>query len=230
MAAEGAPANRSSRTARAIRQEIALSILLGGVAPFVIYSLLRPHTSELHALIIAAVAPLLENVLSLIRKRTLDIFGAFVLGGILISVALVLAGGSPKLILIRESFLTGATGLVFLLSLLYRRPLIYYFALHFNTGDNPQQRAEWSRYWAYPYFRFVMRLMTLVWGVATLAEALIRGYLVFHLSTAQFLAVSPFVQYGIIGATIAWTVWYGRRARRRGEQLRAAAPAAAGSL
>jgi hypothetical protein len=228
MTAAGAPGNRSSPAGRQVRREIALSILLGGVAPLVVYSVLRPHTSELHALIVAAVAPLLENVLSLARKRTLDVFGAFVLGGIVISIVLVLTGGSPKLILIRESFLTGATGLVFLLSLLYRRPLIYYFALHFTTGDDPQQRAEWSRNWAHPYFRFVMRLMTLVWGVATLAEALIRGYLVFHLSTVEFLAVSPFVQYGIIGAAIAWTLWYGRRARRRGEQLRAAAIARGG--
>jgi hypothetical protein len=212
-------AEQLSSARREVTREIALSILLGGVAPFIIYSLLRPHTSELAALIVAATAPLLQNALTLARKRTLDVFGVFILAGIVVSVLLVLLGGSPKLILIRESFLTGAIGLVFLLSLLYRRPLIFYFARHFMTGDDPQRRAEWSSGWASPYFRFVMRLMTLVWGVGTIVEALARSYLVFRLPTQSFLAVSPFVQYGIIGAMIAWTVWYARRARRRGQQM-----------
>jgi len=210
---------RAAPARRDIQREIIRSILLGGVAPFLIYSLLRPHMSEFSALIIAALAPLLQNAVSLARKRTLDIFGAFILAGIVISVVLVLMGGSPKLLLIRESFVTGAFGLVFLLSLLYRRPLMFYFARHFSTADDPQQREEWSARWAYPYFRFVMNLITAVWGVATVIEAVARGYLVFKLPTQSFLAVSPFVQYGIIGVTIAWTVWYARRARARGEWL-----------
>jgi hypothetical protein len=202
-----------------VKREIIRSVLLGGVAPYVIFSLLRPHTSEFAALIVAALAPLMLNVVSLVRKRSLDIFGVFVLAGIVISVMLVLVGGSPKLLLIRESFVTGAFGLVFLCSLVYRRPLIFYFARHFSTGDDPEQQEAWSSRWKYPYFRFVMRLMTAVWGVATLIEAVARGYLVFRLPTQSFLAVSPFVQYGIIGVTIAWTVWYARRARTQGEWL-----------
>lgn len=207
-------AEQSSGTAGEVRHEIILSILLGGVAPFVIYSLMRPHTTEIRALIAAAAAPLLQNLITLIRKRTLDVFGVFILAGIFVSIVAVLLGGSPKLILIRDAFITGATGLVFLGSRLYRRPLIYYFSMHFNTGDDPERRAEWAGYWAYPYFRYVMRLMTVVWGLATLAEALARGYLVFNLPTESFLVVSPFVQYGILGSTIAWTVWYARHSQR----------------
>jgi hypothetical protein len=211
---------QSSDTAREVRQEIILSILLGGVAPFVIYALLQPHTTEIRALIAAAVAPLLLNVISFIRKRSLDVFGVFILAGIVVAIAAALLGGSTKIILVRDSFITGATGLVFLASLLYHRPLIYYFSMHFSTGDDPKRRAEWAQNWSYPYFRYIMRLMTAVWGVATLVEALARGYLVFRLPTQTFLAVSPFVQYGILGGTIAWTIWYARHAQRIAERMR----------
>jgi hypothetical protein len=212
--------SQSSGTAREVRQEIILSILLGGVAPFVIYSLLRPHTTEIRALIVAAVAPLSLNVVSLIRKRSLDVFGVFILAGIVVAILAVLLGGSPKIVLIRDSIITGVTGVVFLASLLYRRPLIYYFSMHFSTGDDPKRRTEWAQNWAYPYFRYIMRLMTAVWGIATLVEAFARGYLVFHLPTETFLAISPFVQYGIIGATIAWTIWYARHAQRVADGMR----------
>jgi hypothetical protein len=215
-------AEQPASTRREVMREVGLSLFLGGAAPFIMYSLLQPRMSELHALLVATSAPLLQNGITLVRKRTLDVFGSFILAGLCVSIVLVLLGGNPKLLLIRESILTGATALVFLLSLLYRRPLIYYFALHFNTGDDPERRVEWSARWVYPYFRFVMRLMTAVWGVATLVEALARSYLVFHLSTQSFLALSPFVQYGIIGGTVVWTVWYARRAQRRGEQMRQA--------
>lgn len=45
-------------------------------------------------------------------------------------------------------------------------------------------------------------------------EATVRVFLVYHLSTAQFLLVSPFVLYGFLGATTAWTIWYARYTRR----------------
>lgn len=210
----------ASSTRREVVRDVGLSILLGGVAPLLIYSLLRPHTTEVRALIVAASAPVLDNVISFARRRTFDVFGVFVLAGLVLSVILVLLGGSPRLILVRESLLTGATGLVFLLSLLYRRPLIYYFALHFSTGGDPAKIAEMSGWWQTPYFRFVMRLMTAVWGVVLAVEAAARTYLAFTLPTARFLAISPGIQWGLIGPTIAWTVWYARHARRRGEELR----------
>ena len=134
---------------------------------------------------------------------------------------LVLFGGSTRLILVRESLLTGATGAVFLLSLLYKRPLIYYFAMHFNTGGDKAKVAEFSGMWQYPYFRHVMRWMTGVWGLALVLEATIRTYLAFSLSTITFLAISPVVQYGIIGATVLWTVVYAKHSRRVGARMRA---------
>ena len=81
-------ANTSSPTStkHEIIRDVALSLLLGGVAPLVIFALLRPHTTELRALIISAAAPVLDNGISLARRRTLDVFGAFVLAGIVLSV------------------------------------------------------------------------------------------------------------------------------------------------
>jgi hypothetical protein len=44
-----------------------------------------------------------------------------------------------------------------------------------------------------------------------------RVYMAEAMTIKHFLAVSPFVQYGIIGALIVWTVWFSRGMRRRVE-------------
>jgi hypothetical protein len=63
--------------------------------------------------------------------------------------------------------------------------------------------------------------MTIVWGLALISETVIRTILVFSLNnTQEFLAISPFVTYGIVGSAIAWTVWFSRHARSRAAALR----------
>jgi hypothetical protein len=50
---------------------------------------------------------------------------------------------------------------------------------------------------------------------------------VFALTVRQFLIVSPIIGYSTIGALSAWSFWYGRRQRRKGDERRAAAAMAA---
>ncbi len=65
-----------------------------------------------------------------------------------------------------------------------------------SQGIQAGQRAEFNANWETgPYFRGVMRLPTVVWGLAL--EAVLRTGLAYTLPTLTFLAVSLFVQYGI---------------------------------
>ena len=57
-------------------------------------------------------------------------------------------------------------------------------------------------------------------GAGLLFEAVVRTYMVYVLPVERFLAISPFVLYGITGALIALSVWQGKRARRRGDARR----------
>jgi hypothetical protein len=52
-----------------------------------------------------------------------------------------------------------------------------------------------------------------VWGVAFLAEAGLRIALSYALSTSAMAVVSSILPLAVLGARIAWTVAYGRRAR-----------------
>jgi hypothetical protein len=152
---------------------------------------------------------------SIVRQRTLDLIAALALVGIAVSMLAVLLGGDPKLLLIRESFITGALSIACFVSLLFPRPLMFYFGRYFSTANDPARSAQYNGLWQYPYFRFVNRVITVVWGVAYTGEFILRVILVYTVPPAVVLAVSPLMQGGITILTLAWTFAYARRAARR---------------
>jgi ABC-type dipeptide/oligopeptide/nickel transport system permease component len=150
-----------------------------------------------------------------VKYRKFDAFGLFMLTGFILSLLAFLLGGSEKLILMRESLVTGILGLIFIGSLFYSKPLIYHFAIRFSSNNESDQKSKFANNWEFSYFRFVIRLMTAVWGIALLAEAVIKTILVYELSISAFLAVSQIIFYSVLGVTILWTVIYRRYAKTR---------------
>lgn len=191
------------------RKYVIFTLLVNGVIPWALYVWLSHSMSSIAALTIATMIPLVDNLFYLAKHRKLDAFGSLMLFTFVLTLALVALGGSEKILLIRESLITGAVGVVFLGSLVFQRPLIFHLAQRFIGSP------DFADNWTYSYFRFVMRLMTFVWGIMMLLEAAVRTFMVFELTTAQFLAASNFILYGFIGAAIAWTVFYRRHSAKR---------------
>ncbi|WP_160725314.1 VC0807 family protein [Bacillus sp. USDA818B3_A] len=194
---------------------IFITLLINGAIPLLVYEVLRAHISSIVALSIATIIPLFDNLLSLIKKRSLDVFAVFMLVSFILGITMISIGGGERLLLIRESFVTGILGMIFIGSLLFPRPLIFYFALRFTVGNDPDKKSTFEKNWQYAYFRFVLRLMTIFWGLALIGESAVRSILVFKLSVTQFLAVSNFVMYGFIGAAIVFTVIYRKHSQKR---------------
>lgn len=193
------------------RNEIIVTLLVNAALPFLVYRLLLPYTSSLTALIAAALVPLGDTLYSLLRTRKADAFSGIIFLGLVLGVVAALLGGDERFTLLRESYVTGIIGLVFLVSLLFARPFIYYFAERF-TGRDPQMNDKWEKL---PRFRQTFRLMTAVWGLALLLEAGVKVALVYALPVSAFLVVSPIVSYGLIGLTIWWNVVYVRTVKRK---------------
>lgn len=200
---------------RKVIQSVIVSILINGLVPVVVYNLLLDHFSSFVSLLLATMVPLLDNLYHIVKHRKADAFGLFMLTGFVLSLLAFLLGGSEKLILLRESLVTGILGLIFIGSLFYSKPLIYHFAIRFSSNDESEQKGKFASNWEFSYFRFVIRLMTTVWGIALLAEAVIKTILVYELSISAFLAVSQIIFYSVIGVTILWTVIYRRYAKTR---------------
>jgi hypothetical protein len=213
-------AQKASRMATML--SLASSIVINIVLPILLYLALKRYTaaSDFLALVISGIPSMIDSIIGVIRRKHIDLLAGLVIVSIAISLILIALGGSPKIYLVRESFFTAAFGLAYLVSLLFKRPLAFYFARHFATGNHPENIPWFDSLWQYPQFRHTMRVVTVVWGIGFLFEAALRTFLVIVLSTVQFLIVSPFVLYGIIAALMVWMFLYSSQGRKKGEALR----------
>lgn len=219
--------NDQSKKAQAIAQarqhagSVVMELLFNFVLPFAVYDLSTASLGKVGALMASSAPPILWSIYGFIRQRKVDAISVLVVGGILLSLLAFLGGGGVKFLQLRENLVTGLVGLVFLASAAIGKPLMYQLA-----KANLQRRAS-TGLEAFESrsqdagFRRTMALMTLVWGSGLVASCAVNCVLVFSISIKDYLLVSPPVGYVTMGLLFAWTFWYGKRARRRGEALRA---------
>ena len=224
-ASETAPEAPGAAGPRAMLIGLVPTLVVNGLLPYVLFQVLSGRgVGTVPALAATSVFPLGWILAGWLRRRRLDPIGTVSL--VLIAVGLVtsLISGSARLYLVRESFLSGAVGLAFLGSLLLPRPAIFWLGGSIVTGGDPSRQAWWNGLWQYPAFRRLMRLITVVWGLALTAEATVRVVLAMTVSPATVLAVSPILALGTTALLIIWTFRLGARGRRQAEAAAAATP------
>jgi len=201
---------------RRLMRGLFISVVLNAVVPVFLYRLSKHYfsASDFTALSAAALFPLGLSILDLSRTRTLDPVAVLSLTSIVFSMIAVALGGSTKLLLIRESLFTGVFGFACLVSLALPRPVMFYFGRHFTARD-PASIAEFNAGWQREEFRRVARVITVVWGVTSMGEFLLRVAMVYTMPAALVLVVSPIVLGGLLIATIVWTFAYLQRMRAR---------------
>jgi hypothetical protein len=201
-----------------LRPGFVLELAVNFLLPWLAYRLALPHLGETGALIASAVPPIVWSLIELLRFRRVDALSVMVVAGIVLSVAAMALGGSPRMLLLRESLVSGAVGVVFLLSLPMRRPLIFYLARATVAREMEGGAERFEALWRErPALVGAMRLMTLVWGIGLTGETALRAWMALTWPIERFLVVSPFIGYGIYGALTLWTLWYRKTMRSRVE-------------
>jgi hypothetical protein len=188
------------------------TLVLDALCPLALYQILVSQgVRVVPALCLTTIFPLGNTAAGWLRDRRVDAIGILILVFIAAGVVTSLSSGDARFVLIKGSVSTAAFGVVFLVSLILKRPLAFYFGRQFYTGGKADLVARWDGLWEYPTFRCGNRVVSAVWGCGLILEALIRGALVYILSIATFLIVAPLIAYGFYGALLWWTVAYSRR-------------------
>lgn len=201
-----------------LRPGFVLELVVNFLLPWLVYRYSHPQLGETGALIASSVPPILWSLIELVRFRRVDALSMIVVGGIVLSIGAMALGGSPRMLLLRESLVSGAIGVAFLLSLPMRRPLIFYLA---RASVAREMEGGAARFEALmqerPGLSAALRMMTLVWGIGLTCETALRSWMALTWPIERFLVVSPFIGYGIYGALTVWTVWYRKSLRKRSE-------------
>lgn len=198
--------------------------------PLVAYNVLRSAGfSSVSALVLSGVFPAVGVTIGIIQHRRVDALGVLVLAGIAAGAVIGLVSHNARLVLDEGSVPTAVFGLICLGSLGTPEPLMYRLAVEFIGPDTPKGQ-EFTGLWQYAEFRRVFRVITAVWGIGFLAEAVARVVIVQNTSTGTALAISKVLPYAVAAVLMAWTFGYGQYQKRKGERLAATAAAAAPSV
>lgn len=194
-----------------LRRVLQPTVLLTVVAPYAAYQVLTAHgASEVAALSAASVFPLAAVISTAVRSRRLEFIGLLSAASIALGLLTGLVLHDPHVLLVKDSLVSGALGLVFLGSLAARRPLTFHFARQLNGGRAaPELEQRWVDSTS---FRDRMRQVTTVWGVALLGEATLRIVLAFLIPPSVLLAISPLLAAAVIAPVAAWTFYRRRHA------------------
>ena len=171
------------------------------------YALHLLGASDWVALLASTLVAGLRVVWVAARQRALNPFATVMLLVFGIGLALTFVSGDPRFLLIKESFVTGAVGLTFLVTARGRRPM----TLAAQQSWQPHRATELAaEYRAEPDVRRGHRFVSTVGGVGLLLEAALRVPLVYLLPPSVMVGVSSGMAVLAFGALILWTSRYMR--------------------
>ncbi|KAI9304860.1 hypothetical protein BJ944DRAFT_162815 [Cunninghamella echinulata] len=204
--------------------------IMNAAIPIGLYYILKSYVPPVWALVLSSIPTILSVIVQAIFMRRIDSIGAGVILGFILSVVLASINGDPKLLLLRESFVTAAVGVICAITLIpiqiksfTMKPILYYLAkdliplrpVEFNDDQTkPQDRMLF--YWTYsPYFRRHLRILTAIDVVVLELEFGLKLYYIlrFDLDTLVIVSNLTLVAIGIL--VFLFTLWYILKIRKQ---------------
>lgn len=152
-------------------------------------------------------------------RRRLDGLAAVVGVSFVLLLIVSLLTGDPRILLARESVLTGAAGVLLVGSCVFGRPVLYALVRRLNDGRGESLARLDLRWRTEPSFRRHFLVLSAVLGGVLLAESVLRLVLIVLLPVDVVAPLSPALHIGTIALLVCWALWY------RGRRLRAVAAA-----
>lgn len=193
---------------------VSLDLAVNFAAPVLIFDWAQPHHGEAQALLLSTLPPLLWGIGTFLKERKVDALSVLALVGITLSLLMFVGGGSPQLIALKEKLVTVLIAFAFIGSALIGKPLIYPLARASLARQSREAADSFEKRQDEAPVRHTVMVMTWVWGLGLLADALLSILLVYSVPMATYLIVGPILGYITFGGLAAWTFLY-RRYRTR---------------
>lgn len=174
------------------RGQILFEIVVNAVLPYLVYvqAKARFGATETEGLLWATVIPALVVVVGLIRQRKIDTVAVVTLVTLGISIAMAAATDDPRLLQLRESYLSAGLGAIMLLSAMLGRPVLVWLLPRMLP---PEKRPQSD----HPLVRQLLTRLTWIWGLVFASELALKWWMVETLTIGQVLALGPVVFIGL---------------------------------
>ncbi|GAB3559274.1 hypothetical protein GCM10027344_09740 [Spelaeicoccus albus] len=176
------------------------------------------------AFVLSGIGPIIMMVITWIRARKMSGASLVILLWVLLSAAVAYIGsGDDRLLLVKDSAVTGGFGLACLVSIFFPKPIMFYFGAKFATDGTRAGLDYWYGLWQYPQFRHVQYKLNYVWAVAFILEAITRIVFAYTTSFSTAFTVSNILPIIVLAGLITYTITVGKKSQKAGDARRAAA-------
>lgn len=205
---------------RTIWKNLLPPLIYAAILPYLIYIVARGqlHLSEVNALLLATISPIISVLVELIQKRRLSLIGSFALVGIAAKLLSALLFHDPRLVLMSDSLMTGIYGLLLLGSVLIGKPVLVALIKSSYRESSPEQRALIDQGLQSSGIHRRFQFLTTLWGMGLLLTLAISVLLTYTLPVEQVVLFRPVIDYGIIAILLATSIAYGYIVRTRKRQ------------
>ncbi|RFU49798.1 VC0807 family protein [Paraburkholderia sp. DHOC27] len=196
------------------------ALCINVLLPVLAYRLAYPHWGLAGGLVTSALPPLAWMICDFVRFRHFDALSMLIVASIALSLVAVPLGG-PQNRALEEPIVSGVMGIVFLISLAFHRPIVFYLARSTTARENTAGISIFEQNWSEsPRIAAEIRRMTLVWGVGLITENTIRSLIVWRgADTPHAVLASTLVFYGVYGSLMLWTFWRRRGIRQDAQRM-----------
>ncbi|MFA5506623.1 MAG: VC0807 family protein [Vulcanimicrobiota bacterium] len=191
--------------------QLVFDLLVNGFLPWAGYVWLQSQYgwSDYKALLAVTVIPAFFALVGIIRKGRPDLIASISLVTILLSLGLAAASDDTRVLQIRESYITLIMGVVFVVSSMVRKPILWLLAKHQAKSEEHRAALE------HPQRRKMLGTVNAVWGWSFVLEFAAKLWMIENLPISRVLALSPIMFYGVTALTFLWTLWWLRRQTRK---------------
>jgi hypothetical protein len=151
------------------------------VGPFIAYAIVHwLGAPAFWALMAGGLVAGTSTAINTVRRRGLDSVGMLVVLEILASIVLLVSVRDERLLLIRPSFYTLVAAVYLLYTAVIGKPLTFEAARPIATKGDPSRNASYDQAWAAsPEFRKTHTMVTTGFGIALIADSILRAVIVY---------------------------------------------------
>jgi hypothetical protein len=202
-------------------QKIFLPYFFDIVAPFLAYFVVhRFGARTILALTVGGLIAAASTAANTIRRKGLDRIGMLVILEIVASIVMVLVIDDARLLLIRPSFYTAVAAVYLIYTVFAGRPLSYDGARPMATQGDPVRMEAYEKLWDQSAeFRQMHRMVTFGFGLAFMADSILRIIIVYGLPIERSAWLSNVPHTTTMLLLVALSAMAGRRFQRIGENL-----------
>jgi hypothetical protein len=175
-----------------------------------VYLLLSPRIGDVPALAVGAAIPVVVTAVGFARRRRVDPIGVVaVVTFAIVLVVLALTGGNPLVLKLHDAVVTGPLGLVCLVSVAIRRPLLMVVNRMMSSRGHhtPSTLTAAAQ-------RRTQSVLTALIGTILVVHAALILTLALTLPTTTFLAVGRPVGWVVIAVGVLTIMTYRNRLKR----------------